>query len=127
MFYHHQGGKVLFCVLCAFVVQLKVRWVVEEGYYLEEPPSNITFSPPSGVKVTPERLETKGRIMGEFEQTTEVSAAKPGTYEIPASGEVYYCSIRESWCLLVKRSWKVKVETGAVEKKPAVLEIQVPE
>jgi len=113
--------------------KITVRWVVEDGYYLNpEAPSSIAFSPPPGIKVSPDALETAGKVTGELEQSATIIVdkdARPGRYEVKVAGVLYFCSVREKWCKRTTRSLiaKLAVNRGAsAGNKNIDIELVVP-
>jgi hypothetical protein len=114
-------------------VDLTVRWILEDGYYLDDKTKSIlTFSPPRGISMTPSRLQTSGRIIGVSEQKAVIGVAKtvpPGTHRVTVDAEIYFCSLREQWCKRVTRKLDLPVDVSAsapAGRKALELELPVP-
>jgi hypothetical protein len=114
-------------------VDLTIRWILEDGYYLDDKTkSSLTFSPPRGISMTPSKLQTSGRIIGMSEQAAVIRVAKsvaPGSHRVTVAAEIYFCSLREQWCKRVTRKLdlRIDVSTSAAEGRKALeLELPVP-
>lgn len=114
-------------------VPLVVRWVVEDGYYLDEDTrSSIAFTGPGDVSIDPPTVETEGRVVGIVEQRAKVTVAadaKPGRRAVRGDLVLFFCSMREKWCKRVTRRLELGLEVVAARAGPASpveLEVIVP-
>ncbi len=114
---------------------LIVRWIVEDGYYIDaEPASSVTLRAPAGVRVTPARVETAGRVLGGAEYETRITVAgdaRPGRADLRGAVELFFCSIPEKWCKRVTRTTTVPLRVAAAGEAPTApetiqLELLVP-
>ena len=109
---------------------LTVRWVVEDGYYLDEKTtSSVAFVPAAGLSVAPGKLETTGRVIGTHEQkaTLTVSASASGRIDLKGNAVIFFCSVREQWCKRVSRTVSVPVRISPDATPPASgLELELP-
>ena len=113
--------------------ELTVRWLIEDGYYLDEKTtSSLVFTPPAGISLTPAKLETSGRVIGVSEQTASVSVSSdvpPGVHRVKVEAVIYFCSLREQWCKRVTRTVQLPIEVSAEAgsgQKALELELRVP-
>jgi hypothetical protein len=111
-------------------VPLTVRWVVEDGYYLDEKTtSSVAFVVADGLSVTPGKVETSGRVVGMQEQkaTLSVSASALGRIDLKGNAVIFFCSVREQWCKRVTRTVSLPVRVSADAVPPAGgLELELP-
>lgn len=111
-------------------VALTVRWVVEDGYYLDEAtPSSLSFVAPEGIAVDPATVETEGRIVGIAEQQVRLSVAagaKAGRRTVRGNLVLFFCSLREQWCRRLTRKVELAIEVVSDRAGPPVpVEIEV--
>ena len=111
-------------------VPLTVRWIVEDGYYLDEKTtSTVAFSAVAGITVDPAKVETAGRVVGMHEQKTTVSvgASVSGRVDLKANAVIFFCSVREQWCKRVTRTLSVPLRISPDAVPPAGgLELELP-
>ena len=111
-------------------VALTVRWVVEDGYYLDEKTtSSIAFVAANGLSVSPAKVETSGRVVGMQEQkaTVSVSASASGRIDLKGNAVIFFCSVREQWCKRVTRTITLPLRIAADAVPPAGgLELELP-
>lgn len=111
-------------------VALTVRWIVEDGYYLDEAtPSSLSFVPPEGVAIDPATIETEGRVVGIAEQQARLSVAagaKAGRRAVRGDLVLFFCSSREQWCRRLTRQVALAIEVVAERAgPPGPVEIEV--
>lgn len=114
-------------------VVLTVRWVVEDGYYLDEAtPSSLSFVAPEGIAIVPGTVETEGRVVGTAEQQARLSVAagaKAGRREVRGNLVLFFCSAREQWCRRLTRDVGLAIEVvpdRAGPPGPVEIEVIVP-
>ena len=111
-------------------VPLIVRWVVEDGYYLDEKTtSSVAFVAADGLSVSPAKVETSGRVVGMQEQkaTLSVSASASGRIDLKGNAVIFFCSVREQWCKRVTRTVTVPVRISPDAAPPVGgLELELP-
>jgi len=111
-------------------VPLTVRWVVEDGYYLDEKTtSSVAFVAANGLSVSPDKVETSGRVVGMQEQkaTLNVSASASGRIDLKGNAVIFFCSVREQWCKRVTRTVTVPVRISPDAVPPTGgLELELP-
>jgi hypothetical protein len=111
-------------------VPLTVRFVVEDGYYLDDKTtSSVAFVAANGLSVSPAKVETTGRVVGMQEQkaTLNVSASASGRVDLKGNAVIFFCSVREQWCKRVTRTVTVPVRISPDATTPAGgLELELP-
>ncbi len=109
---------------------LTVRWVVEDGYYLDEKTtSSVAFVAANGLSVSPANVETTGRVVGMQEQkaTVSVSASAAGRIDLKGNAVIFFCSVREQWCKRVTRTVTLPLMiAGDAVPPPGGLELELP-
>ncbi len=110
-----------------------IRWIIEDGYYLDEKTtSSLAFTPPAGISIAPRKIATSGRIIGVAEQTAALrigARVAPGIHTVKADAVIFFCSLREQWCKRVTRTvtFPIAVSRDApADPKPLELEVAVP-